>query len=200
MTIISVPTGLSIAGQTWEQQRLDIEFRSMFGAQAVEGGAPVWSTTITSSLKRPELWQVLMMQLRGRSNQLALWNHGRPVPRGTMRGTMTATAAAQGATAMTVTASGQGGRTLLAGDYLGVGSGLTQQVVMLTADAVANGSGVIAVSFEPPLRNALAAGAVITWDRPKALFRRTDSKAAWEHSPGGIVKPMTLSLIEDWRP
>jgi len=199
MAIINVPAGFSVAAQIWEQQRMDVEFRSMFGAQAIEGSAPLWATTITASLKRPELWQALMLQLRGRTNQLALWNHGRPVPKGTMRGTMTAGATAQGATAMTVTATGQGSRTLLAGDYLGVGSGLTQQVVMLTADATANASGVIAVAFEPALRNALSAGAAVTWDRPKALFRSTESKASWEYAPG-TVRGMSLRLLEDWRP
>jgi hypothetical protein len=198
MAIITIPTGFSVARQTWEQQRMDIEFRSMFGAQAVEGSAPLWSTTITSSLKRPELWQALAMQLRGRTNQVALWNFGRPAPKGTMRGTMTAGATAQGATTMTVTATGQGSKTLLAGDYLGVGSGLTQQVVMLTADATANASGVITVNFEPALRNALSAGAAVTWDRPKALFRRTESKAGWEYEPG-TVKPMSFTFLEDWR-
>lgn len=199
MAVINIPTGFSVARQTWEQTRMDVEFRSMFGAQAIEGSAPLWSTTITSSLKRPEQWQALMMQLRGRSNQVALPNFGRPAPKGTMRGTMTAGAATQGATAMTITASGQASKTLLAGDFLGVGSGLTQQVVMLTADATSNASGVIAVSFEPPLRNALTAGAAVTWDKPKALFRRTESKAGWDYEPG-TVKQMTFSFLEDWRP
>ena len=199
MAIINVPTGFSVAKQGWDQVRMDIEFRSMFGAQAVEGSAPLWSTTITSSLKRPEQWQALMMQLRGRTNQVALWNFAKPAPKGTMRGTMTTAAAAQGATAMTITASGQASKTLLVGDFLGVGSGLTQQVVMLIADATSNASGVIAVSFEPPLRNALSAGAAVTWDKPKALFRRTESKAGWESEPG-VVRPMTISFLEDWRP
>ena len=100
---------------------------------------------------------------------------------------------------MTITASGQGSKTLLAGDYLGIGAGTTQQVVMVTADAAANASGVITVSFEPPLRNALTAGAAVAWDRPKALFRRADSRSAWEYEPG-TVKGMSLSLVEDWRP
>ncbi|KQQ90389.1 phage tail tape measure protein [Massilia sp. Leaf139] len=200
MAIINVPTGLSVASQSWGQRRMDAEFRSVFGAQAIEGSAPLWETTITASLKRTELWQVLMMQLRGRTNQLALWNFGRPVPRGTMRGAMTAGATAQGATSMTVTASGQASKTLLAGDLLGFGAGLTQQVVMVTADATSNASGVITVSFEPALRSALSAGAAVTWDRPKALFRRTESKAGWEHEPGGIVRGMSISLLEDWRP
>ena len=112
---------------------------------------------------------------------------------------MTVAATAQGATVMTIYASRQGSKTLLAGDYLGIGAGTTQQVVMVTADAAANASGVITVSFEPPLRNALTAGAAVAWDRPKALFRRADSRSAWEYEPG-TVKGMSLSLVEDWRP
>jgi len=198
MAVINLPTNFSVAKQTWEQARLDMNFTSIFGAQAVEVGSPLWSTTITSSLKRPEQWQAVMMQLRGRTNQLQLWNFGRPVPKGTMRGTMTASAASMGATSMTITAAGQAGKTLLTGDYLGVGAGVTQQVVMLIADATSNGSGVITVSFEPALRNALSGGAVVTWDRPKALFRRTDSKAGWDYDPG-VVRPMSMILLEDWR-
>jgi hypothetical protein len=198
MAVVNLPTNFSVAKQTWEQARLDMNFTSIFGAQAVEVGSPLWSTTISSSLKRPEQWQAVMMQLRGRTNQLALWNFGRPVPKGTMRGTMTASAASMGATSMTITAAAQGGKTLLTGDYLGVGSGVTQQVVMLIADATSNGSGVITVSFEPALRNALSAGAVVTWDRPKALFRRTDSKAGWDYEPR-VVREMSMSLLEDWR-
>lgn len=198
MAVINIPANFSVAKQTWEQARLDMNFTSIFGAQDVEVGSPLWSTTITSSLKRPELWQAVMMQLRGRTNQLQLWNFGRPVPKGTMRGTMTASAASMGATSMTITAAGQGSRTLLTGDYLGVGAGVTQQVVMVTADATSNGAGVITVTFEPALRNALSGGAVVTWDRPKALFRRTDSKAGWDYEPG-TVKPMSMTLLEDWR-
>jgi hypothetical protein len=198
MAIISIPIGFSVARQTWEQQRNDLEFRSMFGAQAVELAAPVWTTTIDASLKRPEQWQVLMMQLKGRTNQVALWNFGRPVPKGSMRGTMTASATAQGATSMTITASGQSAKTLLAGDFIGVGSGLTQQVVMVTADATSNASGVITVTFEPALRNSLSAGASVVWDKPKALFRRAESKSGWIYEPGKVTD-LSLSLREDWR-
>ena len=199
MAIITVPAGLSVARQTWAQQRNDMEFRSIFGAQANELAAPLWLTTITAGLKRPELWQALMMQLRGKTNQLALHNCGRPVPKGTMRGTMRADATVQGATTMTISASGQGTKTLLAGDFLGIGSGLTQQVVMLTADATSGATGIINVTFEPPLRNALSASSLVVWDKPKALFRQTESKAGWEYEPGK-VSGMSLSLREDWRP
>jgi hypothetical protein len=199
MSVIQVPTGLSVAKQTWTQQRNDVEFRSMFGAQAQEASGPLWATAISASLKRPELWQALLMQLRGKTNQLALWNMGRPQPKGTMRGAMTLGITAQGATSLVVTASGQAGKTLLAGDYLGVGSGLTQQVVMVIADATSNGSGVISLTTEPALRNGFASGAGVTWYRPCALFRRKDSTAQWDYEPGGVVKGMQLDLLEDWR-
>lgn len=199
MSVIQVPTGLSVAAKTWRQQRNDVEFRSMFGAQAQEASAPLWSTSLTSTSKRPELWQAMLLQLRGKTNQLALWNMGRPQPKGTMRGTMTLGTTAQGATSLVITAAGQAGKTLLTGDYLGVGSGLTQQVVMVCADATSNASGVITVTTEPALRDAFASGAGVTWYRPCALFRRTDSVAQWDYKPGGVVEGMSLSLLEDWR-
>jgi hypothetical protein len=200
MSVIQVPTGLSVATLTWRQQRNDVEHRSMFGAQAQEASGPLWSTSLTSTSKRPELWQAMLMQLRGKTNQLALWNMGRPQPIGTMRGAMTLGTTAQGATSLVITAAGQAAKTLLVGDYLGVGSGLTQQVVMVCADATSNGSGVITVTTEPALRNAFASSSSVTWYRPCALFRRKDSVASWDYEPGGIVKGMSLDLLEDPRP
>jgi hypothetical protein len=203
MSIIQFPTGLTAAKQSWSQQRQDVEFRSMFGAQALEGSGPLWATEITAPPSAQSAgggaWQAVMLQLRGRVNQLALWNLGRPRPIGTMRGAMTMAAAAQGATILTITASGQAGTTLLAGDYLGVGSGLTQQVVMVLADAAVNGSGSINVTTEPPLRNAFGAGAAVVWDRPCALFRRKSSQSKFDYEPGQ-VSGMMLDLLEDPRP
>lgn len=199
--IIQFPGTLMAEMQTWGQQRNDIEFRSVFGSQSVEGSAPLWTTTLNASPDPQGVggWQALILQLRGRANQLALWNMGRPQPLGTMRGTMTMAAAAQGATALTITAAGQSGKTLVPGDYLGVGSGLTQQVVMVVVGGVANASGVISVTTEPPLRNAFAASSAVTWYRPCALFRQARSPAEWDHLPG-VTRGMSLDLLEDWRP
>ncbi len=199
MAIIQVPTGLSVARQTWGQQRNDVEFRSQFGAQSVEVATPLWVSSITATPRRVGLWHALIMQLRGKSNQLALWNMGRPQPLGTMRGAMTLGTTAIGATSLVITATGEAAKTLLAGDFLGVGTGLTQQVVMVIADAVSNGSGVITVTTEPPLRNAFTAGSTVTWYRPCALFRRQDSRSQWDIEPG-VIKGMMLDLIEDPRP
>ena len=82
---------------------------------------------------------------------------------------------------------------------LQLGSGSTQQVVMNMTDATADGSGVITVTTEPPLRNGFSAGASVIWDRPSALFRRNTSETTWEYTPR-IVKGFGMSFAEDWRP
>jgi hypothetical protein len=203
MSIIQFPTTLKVAKQSWIQQRNDVEFRSMFGAQAVEASGPLWSSTITAPTDLSVLagpWQSLMLQLRGRTNQLALWNMGRPVPLGTMRGSMTLGTTAQGATSLAIaTGTDQAATTLLAGDFLGVGSGVTQQVVMVLFDAVADGSGNIAVTTEPPLNNAFVSGSVVTWNMPCALFRRKASTLQWDYEPL-MVSGLMLDLLEDVRP
>lgn len=202
MSIITFPESLKVARVTWAQQRNDVEFRSGFGAQAVELAGPLWSVTLEAVSGREADsggWQALGMQLRGRTNQLELWNHARHVPRGTMRGTMTLnSSAAQGATTLSIVASGQASKTLLRGDLLGVGINLTQQVVMVVADATSNGSGIISVTIEPPLRNAFLAGEAITWNKPKALFRRVNSRFSWE-SYAAVTEGFALDLIEDFR-
>lgn len=202
MSVIAFPTTLYAARMSWSQIRLDFSFNSAFGSQGMEIGSPLWAVTLTSDrLYETDTgaWKALLMQLRGQTNQLSLWDFARPAPRGTMRGTMTvSTDAAQGATSLVIVASGENSKTLLAGDLLGLGTGTTQQVVMVTADATSNGSGVITVSIEPPLRNAFVATSAVTWDKPKALFRRTQSRAGWDYE-SVFASGFTLDLIEDVR-
>ncbi|SCX40471.1 hypothetical protein [Nitrosospira sp. Nsp1] len=202
MAIITFPDTLGVESAPWGQQRNDISFRSAFGAQGVEIALPLWVATLQAPPdleRRSGGWKVLGLQLRGQTNQLALWDLARPVPLGTMRGSMTLNAsAAQGATTLSIVASGEAGKTLLKADYLGLGSGLTQQVIMVMSDATSDSSGVISVTVEPGLRNAFSAGAAVTWNKPKTLFRRVNSKFGWEYR-AARAEGFSLDLIEDWR-
>ena len=202
MTIIQLPENLAIAKQTWGQKRLDVAMESIFGAQAIEAAHPLWEMSLSPSNdldKDAGAFQALMLMLRGHANLLACHNLRRPVPLGTMRGAMAlASSASAGAYALSISASGQGGATLKQGDYLGIGSGATQQVVMAVGYAVANGSGAISVTIEPPLRNAFSSGALVVWDKPKALFRRKESGSSWDYEKT-LVSGMSMSFIEDWR-
>jgi hypothetical protein len=202
MSVITFPSSLKVNSSTWAQTRLDISFNSIFGSQGVEVSSPLWEVTISSPAmfeSESGSWQALLMQLRGQTNQLALWNHGRTAPRGTMRGTMTLnTAAAQGDTTLSIIAASEAAKTLNAGDLLGLGSGQTQQVVMVMSDATADVSGIISVAIEPPLRNAHLIAASVTWDKPKALFRRKQSQASWDYETI-LASGFGIELIEDWR-
>lgn len=113
--------------------------------------------------------EAFVAALRGQTNTANLYHLARPVPRGTMRGTLTLNAAAaQGASSIVVTGGvGQASTTLLAGDLLGVG-GLLLQVA---ADATANASGVITLSLVNRLRTALSSAAAVTWNQPTVPMR-----------------------------
>lgn len=90
------------------------------------------------------------------------------------------------------------GKTLLQGDLLGIGSGVTQQVVILTDDALSFSEGRITVNFEHPMRNAFTAGTQVQWDRPKALFRRQNPRAGWDYE-SVFASGFALDLLEDPR-
>lgn len=204
MSIITLPSSLVIDKQSWGQQRQDVLFRSMFSSQSVEVSSPLWVTTISSPQQYESTsgnWQAFLMSIRGQTNQVAMGNLARVVPIGTMRGTMTLnSSAAAGATVLSITAgSGQASKTLVAGDFLQLGTSTTQQMVMVIANATSDVNGIISVSIEPPLRNAFSSGAGVIWDHPKALFRRSDSVSSWDYS-AHITDSFSLSFVEDVRP
>lgn len=203
MSVITFPSTLKVDRCSPSQRRNDIAFVSGFGSQGLELSAPVWEVVIEASAVQYEsdagAWKSLGLMLRGQTNQLAIWDMARPVPLGTMRGTLLFSAnAAQGATTIVLVDATQANKTLLQGDLIGFGTGTTQQVVMVVADAAATAGGVITLTVEAALRNAFTAGDAATWDKPKALYRRTSSKFGWanqENNASGFM----LDLVEDWR-
>lgn len=213
MAIITLPTTLPLGAQvTWGQRRYDLTTVSdTTGTEQVRAMSPPrWTLGLQSpdavsiASGQAAQWQALLLQLRGRVNVLAAFDPVRPRPRGTMRGTITlASTSAQGATSATVTAgSGQASTTLLAGDWLQLGTGAgTSQLVMLTANATANGSGSATINFEPPLRQAFPSGTAVTWDRPLAYFRATSQATSWTYGAAGLTASgMALDLLETFTP
>jgi hypothetical protein len=119
--------------------------------------------------------EAFIASLRNGVNTVNLYHYARPAPRGTMRGTLTlsASAAINAASIVVTGGAGQAGKTLLAGDVLGVGGLL----VMVQDDATANGSGVITVNLVNRLRVAQSSGASVTWNQPTAAFRISGNPA-----------------------
>lgn len=202
MSIITFPNDIYVNRMRIDLMRMDLTHSSpQTGVtQAVVFGLPRWKATMEiERMRDADIGSVkaLLMKLRGQINQLAMWDMGRPAPLGTIAGTLTLSASATlGATSLTIT-GGTNGQTFKAGDWVGVGTGQTQQLCMVTDDATVT-SGTVTVLIEPPLRNALSSGASVVIDKPKALFRLASSQQGWEYS-GEYVTGFTLDLIEDWQ-
>lgn len=128
--------------------------------------------------------EALVNRLSGGAETIALHHKYRPVPKGTMRGTPTLNAnAAQFANQIQIAgawdATGSVPGTLKAGDMIG----LSGQLLQVSEDAAANGSGVMTVNLVNRLRTSAASGASIVWDKPTAEFYLADGKARSVYSP-----------------
>jgi hypothetical protein len=202
MTVLAWPS-VRVSSFRWKARNNAIKFESVFGSQSLGVAAPQWEVEITCVGRRSGkdyAVDTFLEMLAGYGNQVELWNLEQPAPLGSMRGTITLRdPVPQGAKFIIAAGgTGQAGRTLKAGDLLGLGSGLTQQVVRAASDAVADASGNAYVNIVSPMRNAFGAGAAVTWDRPKALFRQASLNEGITYTPG-VAQPWSLSLIEDWR-
>jgi hypothetical protein len=201
VAVITMPTNLPVAECSFGQVRYDLtETSDATGSQSARILAPPrWKLSMASgpllSTDHFGLWSSMLMQLRGKVNTLAAFDTVRTEPAGTMRGTMTLNGAhAAGATTLSVVASGQASKTLLRGDMLQIGTGLgTSQTVMVMADATSNGSGVISLTVEPPLRAAYSGGTAVAWQRPLIYCKLVNESTSWTytraptHRQGGMA-------------
>ncbi len=209
MSIITLPATLKIGVDSGVgQRRFDLltQSDSNGSQQARLLGPPRWTLRLVQpewlTLAEAGEWSALLMQLRGRVNVLAAWDPARPAPKGTMRGSLTlAASASAGATSVSITGgAGQAGTTVKPGDWFQIGAGLgTSQLVMCTVAATANGSGVVSLAFEPPLRTGFASATAVSWDKPLAYFRQQTDAATWSYISGGLaVSGLSMDLLETW--
>ena len=209
MAVIAMPTSLILGVFNISQARFDLSemSESTGAAQDRALGPPRWRLSIAApsvlSIESSAVWEALILKLRGRVNHLSAWDIMKPAPRGTMRGTMTLSGThAQGVTVLNVTAgAGQAGTTLLAGDWLQVGSGTGGQLFKVVADATANGAGLIAVTVEPPVRplGGFAGSTAVTWDKALGHYKMTSPSPGWGYVPSvNAQSGFALDLMEQW--
>lgn len=166
--------------------------------QTVEMPGTRWAHSLRLeglSVDERQMMSAWFAQLRGRANRYTLHDVINPVPKGTMRGTLTTSGnISQGAVTCSVTGgTGQASTTLLRGDKLSIGG----ELKMVVANATANGSGVIALTIEPPFRAAVTDGASVTWSQPTAKFIRTEDSWRMAHS-APRYGDVTLDGVEDF--
>lgn len=138
--------------------------------------------------------EAFLLRLSGREHRVALWDIKRRAPRGTcnLSGVTLGAAAAQFATVLSLAGCGSG-KTLLAGDWVGLAGG---QLVRVVADATADGAGAMAVEIRHMLRTALGSGAAVTLDRPTALYVLTESGISLPRGAGRTEPGFAIDLVE----
>jgi hypothetical protein len=207
MSIVQIPEELSILRQDFGIRDFGLTFPGGdTGATQTTFRAPPRRTcSIVSNdrelMSESAAWRVLLHALRGRVNQLAVYDINHPEPLGTARGVWTAGGAVAGSASMQIAiGAGQAGRTLLAGDWFGVNQTSNgRQLLHVQADAVADGNGTLTVTFEPVLRVPVVLGSAVVWQRPTCLMRRVSDETSWSAHPGEMEGGFSLDLMEDWQ-
>lgn len=198
MAIITLPSGIKFAAGSGAGMRtygMQTQSDATGAMQTRTFGPSRWSLKLISpeemSLQEAALWESVVIRLRGRVNHLAAYDPGKVAPLGTRRGTLTLSAAAA-AGATTIQVSGTG--TLLAGDWLQIGTGLgSSQLVKVAVD-----TSTAAVTIEPPLRMAFALNAAVTWDKPLGYYKLASEMGLWTYGAGSLQGGFALDLLEQF--
>lgn len=165
--------------------------RSPFTAQSqVYEWAQYWQIGLelrTTTMSETRRLQAFLAAMRGRVGTVLLGPLTYPKPRGTAETASVVTAS--GSSGRTLALMGIGaGKTLLAGDFLQLGTGSAARLHQVVTDAAADGFGAITLEIEPRLRAAPAAGTPVTLLAPKGVFRCTnDAPGVQEQGGGGSV-------------
>jgi hypothetical protein len=180
---IAFPAGAKIRRVSWSLDRPAQVNRSAYtGARRVV--ANPWhgkwsarvelSTIVGEGNVRP--WRAFLAKLKGQINTFGLT--ATEGPQHAAANPTLASAAAQGATSVTLASS----PPLTAGMFATfVYASGNNQLVQLTADIAAG-----VISFEPPLREAYSAGWTVETKVPWALVALTDSVVGWSVDAGQL--------------
>ena len=170
---LNTPTNIGIANITLSAENAVAISQSpfTFQQQVVAHPGQRWAASISlPPMKRQdaEAWVAFLLSLYGQVGTFLLSDPNCPAPRGTATSaTLTGTA---GSTSPTITMTG----TLLAGDYISLGSGATARLHKVVQDR--SGTGV--VEIWPALRSTYT-DAAVDLTEAKGRFRLKDNITQW---------------------
>lgn len=170
--------------------------RSQFSGavQTAHDPFPRWMVTTTFNNEENDLQRerfAFFAKLSGRSKRVTMWQHEKPQPAGTMRGTPTLTNTAP-QLAESIDITGVTGETLLPGDMLKIGNQLVTVVDGGTFSANA-----LTVTIAPRLRQSVPLGVSVEWDKPTAQFIMTTSGVNVPFDPM-MSAGFSVSFEETW--
>lgn len=195
MTTYAWPDDLRAATVQWRQRsNTQVATSPLTGSvQTQELPGARWLMTVQAAAAvEVHALETLLVKLRGQANRVSVYPLHRPTPRGTWGGTPLVQGTAQVGASL-ITDGWTAGSTLLAGDFFAVNGELKQVV----ADATANGSGVMTIVFEPPLRASPADNAPLTLIRPTCTMMLASPEWAIGIGAGTIIEG-AIDLVEVW--
>lgn len=164
--------------------------------QTVALPGAVWVANLTfrpqTMAERADL-EGWLLALGGQEHRVSMAHPvpSRWIPRGTMRGSPTIqSTAVQFANELVIQTTASA--TLLRGDFIKVGN----QVYQVSADATADGSGILTVGVTPRVRTAHSVSAAVTWSKPTAVFMLASNESIVPYTPG-MSPAFTVQFIED---
>ena len=156
-----------------------------FAGQAQEFSGKMWQATVTlPAMKRAaaEEWIEFLLSLRG---QVGTFNLGDPVavtPRGSARDNHSIKvngALTNGSSIALYDCPASQTEYLKSGDYLQIGTGTSQQLFKVLANADTNSSNETTVDVWPDVRTTIANNAAVTVQSTKGIFRLATNEINW---------------------
>ena len=140
--------------------------------QVISHQGQIWSASVSIPSVRRDLaadWKAMLVALKGSVGTFLLGDPDYATPRGTVSGTPTLSGTA-GDSTVSVTMTG----TLLAGDYIQLGTGSAARLHQVLVDQSGNGN----LEIWPDLRSTYS-GETIVYSNPKGIFRLAQSVTSW---------------------
>jgi len=140
--------------------------------QVISHQGQIWSASVSIPSVRRDLaadWKAMLVALKGSVGTFLLGDPDYATPRGTVSGTPTLSGTA-GDSTVSVTMTG----TLLAGDYIQLGTGSAARLHQILVDQSGSGN----LEIWPDLRNTYS-GETVIYSSPKGVFRLGQSTTSW---------------------
>ena len=171
---LNTPTGIGIAQIELRAANTTATSASPFSykQQVISYGGQKWSASVNIPSVRRDLaapWKAMLIGLKGQVGTFLLGDPDYVTPQGTATtGTLTGTIATD---SVSVALDG----TLLAGDYIQLGTGVNAKLHTVLQDQSGNGT----LEIWPALRQAYTAPETILLASPKGVFRLAESMTSW---------------------
>ncbi len=143
--------------------------------QVISHQGQIWSASVSIPSVRRDLaaaWKAMLVALKGPVGTFLLGDPDYVTPRGTISGTNNTLSGTAGDSTVSITMTG----SLLAGDYIQLGTGSAARLHQVLVDRAAGTN--VDLEIWPDLRSTYS-GETVIYSSPKGVFRLGNSTTAW---------------------